>query len=130
MGEAVRQFGRYRDQLGAKLGIRPGRELRPRQRRLPTQVRLDQHRRHAMVAGDASPDDPTLADHWSQRRRKQAPPPLSAPVRQLLGVQQGRCTACGGLLLHADQHPQSPQQWEQWVRVTLVAIRKQHMSPR
>jgi hypothetical protein len=62
------------------------------------------------------------------RRRKQAPPPLSAPVRHLLGVQQGRCTACGGLLLHADQHPQSPQQWEQWVRVTLAAIRKQHIA--
>jgi RNA-directed DNA polymerase len=84
--------------------------------------------RHAMVAGAASPDDPALADYWAQRRRKQAPPPLSAPVRHLLGVQRGRCTACGGLLLHADQHPQSPQQWEQWVRVTLVAIRKQHIA--
>ena len=84
--------------------------------------------RHAMVAGAASPDDPALADYWAQRRRKQAPPPLSAPVRHLLGVQQGRCTACGGLLLHADHHPHSPQQWAQWVRVTLVAIRKQHIA--
>ncbi|MFE3785388.1 hypothetical protein ACFXPA_45265 [Amycolatopsis sp. NPDC059090] len=82
--------------------------------------------RHAMVVGNASPDDPALADYWRQRRRKQPPPPLSAPVRHLLGVQQGRCATCGGLLLHADQHPQSPQDWEQWVRVTLVAIRKQH----
>jgi RNA-directed DNA polymerase len=68
------------------------------------------------------------ADYWAQRRRKQAPPPLSAPVRHLLGVQQDRCAACGGLLLHADQHPQSPQEWEQWVRVTLMAIRKQHLA--
>jgi RNA-directed DNA polymerase len=77
--------------------------------------------------GAASPDDPALADYWVQRRRKQAPPPLSASVRHLLGVQQGRCAGCGGLLLYADQHPQSPQEWEQWVRVTLVAIRKQHI---
>ena len=52
--------------------------------------------RHAMVTGTASPDDPALADYWLQRRRKQPPPPLSAPVRHLLGVQQGRCAACGG----------------------------------
>jgi hypothetical protein len=52
--------------------------------------------RHAMVAGAASPDDPTLNDYWTERRRKQAPPPLSAPVRHLLGVQQGRCARCGG----------------------------------
>ena len=84
--------------------------------------------RHAMVTGIASPDDPALTDYWRQRRRKQPPPPLSAPVRYLLGVQQGRCAGCGGLLLHADQHPQSPQEWEQWVRVTLVAIRKQHIA--
>ena len=83
--------------------------------------------RHAMVAGAASPDDPALASYWEQRRRKQ-PPPLSASVRYLLGIQQGRCAGCGGLLLHADQHPQSPHQWEQWVRVTLIAIRKQHIA--
>lgn len=84
--------------------------------------------RHAMVLGSASPDDPALAPYWAQRRRKQPPPPLSAPVRNLLILQEGRCTACGGLLLHADQHPQSPHEWEQWVRVTLVAIRKQHIA--
>jgi hypothetical protein len=60
--------------------------------------------RHAMVVGAASPDDPALADYWSQRRRKQPPPPLSAPVRHFLGVQQGRCTACGGLLWPAVPH--------------------------
>ena len=84
--------------------------------------------RHAMVAGTASPDDPALADYWLQRRRKQPPPPMSAPVRHLLGAQQGRCAACGGMLLYADQHPQSPHEWEQWVRVTLIAIRKQRVA--
>ena len=84
--------------------------------------------RHAMVTGTASPDDPALAAYWLQRRRKQPPPPLSAPVRHLLGIQQGRCAACGGMLLHADQHPQSPHEWEQWVRVTLTAVRKQRIA--
>ena len=84
--------------------------------------------RHAMVAGTASPDDPTLTDYWRQRRRRAAPPPLNARVRHLIGVQQGRCAACGGLLHYADQHPQSPHEWEQWVRVTLVAIREQHIA--
>jgi len=84
--------------------------------------------RHAMVIGSASPDDPALAPYWAQRRRKQPSPPLSASVRNLLILQEGRCTACGGLLLHADQHPQNPHEWEQWVRVTLVAIRKQHIA--
>jgi RNA-directed DNA polymerase len=84
--------------------------------------------RHAMVPGAASPDDPALVAYWRQRRRKQPPPPLSAPVRHLLISQEGRCAVCGGLLLHADQHPQTPHQWEQWVRVTLVAIRKQRIT--
>ncbi|MBA2952043.1 group II intron reverse transcriptase/maturase [Streptomyces himalayensis] len=84
--------------------------------------------RHAMVVAAASPDDPALADYWAQRRRKQSPPPLSEPVRRLLGIQKGRCAVCNELLLHADQHPQSPHQWEQWVRVTLMAIRKQHIA--
>jgi RNA-directed DNA polymerase len=84
--------------------------------------------RHAMVAGTASPDDPALAQYWAQRRHKQPPPPLSAPVLRLLPVQHGRCASCGDLLLHADQHPQSPHEWERWARVTLTAIRKQHIA--
>jgi RNA-directed DNA polymerase len=30
-----------------------------------------------------------------------------------------------GLLLHADHEPQTPSEWEQWVKVTRKAIRKQ-----
>jgi RNA-directed DNA polymerase len=84
--------------------------------------------RHAMVVGTASPDDPALAEYWAQRRRKQMDSPLSASVRRLLKAQHGRCAVCGGLLLHADQHPQSPPEWEQWVRITLVALRKQRIT--
>ncbi|GGJ73077.1 group II intron maturase-specific domain-containing protein [Streptomyces brasiliensis] len=84
--------------------------------------------RHAMVVGTASPDDPALAEYWAQRRRKQPFPPLSELVRRLLANQAGRCVLCHELLLHADQQPQSPHEWEQWVRVTQMAIRQKYIA--
>jgi len=79
--------------------------------------------RHRMVAGTASPDDPTLTDYWYLRRRRN-PPPLGATTLLLLRAQHGRCPVCGGLLLHADHEPQSPREWEQWLKATRTAIRK------
>jgi len=76
--------------------------------------------RHQMVTKGASPDDPALAEYWAARRRRAAPPPidnLSLRLR-LLRVQRGTCPTCGELLLYADHPPQSPREWEQWVRVT------------
>jgi RNA-directed DNA polymerase len=35
---------------------------------------------------------------------------------------------CGDLLLHADKQPQSLHDWEQWLRTTRMAIRKQHIA--
>jgi RNA-directed DNA polymerase len=35
---------------------------------------------------------------------------------------------CGELLLYADHPPQSPREWEQWVRVTGKALAKRHMT--
>ena len=37
---------------------------------------------------------------------------------------EGRCPGCGGLLLHADQEPQSPDEWEQWLKGLRKAIRR------
>lgn len=79
--------------------------------------------RHRMVAGTASPDDPSLTDYWARRRRRN-PPPMGTTTLRLLQVQYGRCPLCQGLLLHADREPQSPQEWEQWLTVTRSAIRK------
>lgn len=39
---------------------------------------------------------------------------------RLLRMQNGRCPVCGDLMLHADQQPQNPQEWERW----LIALRK------
>jgi RNA-directed DNA polymerase len=51
--------------------------------------------RHQMVAADASPDDPTLAQYWAGRRHRQPAAPLNALTLGLLKAQRGRCTLCG-----------------------------------
>jgi RNA-directed DNA polymerase len=79
--------------------------------------------RHRMVAGTASPDDPSLTDYWAQRRRRN-PPPVGTTTLRLLRAQHGRCPLCRELLLHAEREPQSPQEWEQWLTATRKATRK------
>jgi len=79
--------------------------------------------RHRMVPGTASTDDPDLATFWAGRRRRQKTPLDRAGLR-LLHAQHGRCPICEDLLLHADHEPQSPHDWEQWIKVTRAAIRK------
>ena len=81
--------------------------------------------RHDLVKGAASPDDPALAEYWAKRRRKAgAELPLDSNRMRQLKAQNGRCMSCGGLLLHADHQPASPQEWEQWLTVTRKAIIK------
>jgi len=58
------------------------------------------------------------------------PPPMDTLSLRLLKAQAGRCPECGDLLLHADQPPQNPTQWEQWVRATAQALRKQSLHYR
>jgi RNA-directed DNA polymerase len=79
--------------------------------------------RHRMVAGAASPDDPSLTAYWAERRRRHKPP-LGRATLRLLQAQHGRCPICRGLLLHADREPQNPPEWEQWLAATRKAIRK------
>jgi RNA-directed DNA polymerase len=80
--------------------------------------------RHQAVKGRASPDDPDLIDYWAERRRRRKPP-LDQSRLRLLQAQRGCCPLCRDLLLHADQEPQTPDEWETWVKVTRKAIRKQ-----
>jgi RNA-directed DNA polymerase len=84
--------------------------------------------RHQLVKGKASPDDPALESYWAQRRRKGIPLPVGAMTVRLLQAQHGRCSICGGLLLHADHPPQSPGEWEAWRIVIRKAISKQYIS--
>ncbi|QNA71808.1 RNA-directed DNA polymerase [Streptomyces sp. So13.3] len=84
--------------------------------------------RHQLVKGKASPDDPALESYWAQRRRKGTPLPVDAMTVRLLREQHGRCSICGGLLLHADHPPRSPQEWEAWRVVIRKAISKQYIA--
>lgn len=80
--------------------------------------------RHDLVKGAASPDDPALTQYWAARRRRSTPPPINLTMLRQLRRQQGRCPICAGLLLHAEDQPQSPQEWEQWLRTVRKAITK------
>jgi RNA-directed DNA polymerase len=86
--------------------------------------------RHRMVKGGSSPDDSALAQYWADRRRRGVPPPLDQARLHLLKMQAGRCPLCEELLLDADHPPQTPSEWEQWVRVTGKALRKQSLTYR
>jgi RNA-directed DNA polymerase len=83
--------------------------------------------RHQLVKAGASPDDPALAEYWAKRRRRRTPP-LDRSRLRLLQAQHGRCPLCRELLLHADHEPQTPQEWETWVKATRKAIRKQAIT--
>jgi len=78
--------------------------------------------RHTLVEGTASPDDPKLAGYWAARRRRRKLP-LSQQRILLLRKQHGRCPLCGDLLLHADNEPQHPEEWEKWITAVRKAIR-------
>ena len=83
--------------------------------------------RHTLVKGWASPDDPALTSYWAARRRR-GTPPLDPPRLRLLQRQRGRCPLCGQLLLHADQEPHHPDEWEQWIKAVRTATRRQAIT--
>jgi RNA-directed DNA polymerase len=83
--------------------------------------------RHQLVPGAASPEDPTLADYWAGRRRRN-PPPVGGVTLRLLKAQHGRCSICRGPLLLADCEPQGPSDWTQWLSVTRKAVRRQAIA--
>ncbi|MBP2349143.1 RNA-directed DNA polymerase [Kribbella aluminosa] len=85
--------------------------------------------RHQLVPGTASVDDPTLTGYWARRRRRTTPP-VKDSTRRMLLRQNGKCSLCGAYLLHADHPPQTPQEWEQWLRVLKQAITKQYIAQR
>lgn len=84
--------------------------------------------RHQMVKTGSSPDDPALAEYWANRRRKTPLPPMDGLSLRLLQTQKGTCPLCGELLLAAEHPPQSPHEWEQWVRTTGKALSKRSLA--
>jgi len=85
-------------------------------------------KRHVMVKGGASKDDPGLAEYWTDRGRM-IKPPLDRHHVSLLTGQDGDCPLCGEPLLDTDDPPQSPQGWEWWyLWVTRQALRADHLT--
>jgi RNA-directed DNA polymerase len=70
-------------------------------------------RRHVMVKGTASPDDPGLAGYWRYRRDKHGPP-LDSLTLNLLSRQGYRCPLCGDRVLESGHLPASPEEWQDW----------------
>ncbi len=58
--------------------------------------------RHALVKGEASPDDPTLVEYWL-KRRAQAASELSPRHRRVAQRQSFRCEQCGGSLFNEEE---------------------------
>ncbi len=91
--------------------------------------------RHTMVRGTSSPDDPTLALYWAERRRKKPIPQMDRSTMSSLRSQNGKCSLCESSLLLADEQPQSPREWEQWLCATRKAIgrhaivKQEHAKP-
>jgi RNA-directed DNA polymerase len=79
--------------------------------------------RHQIVPGRASPDDPSLTEYWTRRRRRTALPINNTTLR-LLRAQDGRCPICKGTLDAVEDRPQLPKQWEHWLATNRTAIVK------
>jgi RNA-directed DNA polymerase len=84
--------------------------------------------RHVMVNGNASPDDPALAEYWAQRRRRHKPP-LSDGRIAMMRRQHGKCPLCGEYLFYADTEPQHPDDWAKWITGIRKAIHFQAVAP-
>ena len=70
-------------------------------------------RRHVMVKGAASPDDPGLAGYWRYRRDKHGTP-LDSSTLLLLSRQRSCCPLCGDRLIDSGHLPGSPGEWQDW----------------
>jgi RNA-directed DNA polymerase len=86
-------------------------------------------RRHVMVKGGASPDDPDLAGYWRYRRDKHGTP-LDIGAMNLLSRQRGCCPLCGDRLLTPGHLPDSPEEWHNWwLEVTRRSIERAPSAP-
>ncbi len=72
-------------------------------------------RRHVMVKGRASPDDPDLAGYWEIPAAAGHGPRSTRGTLTLLG-RQDRTAAryCGNRLIDPSRLPASPEEWEHW----------------
>jgi RNA-directed DNA polymerase len=79
-------------------------------------------RRHVMVKGWSSPDDPDLAGYWENRRRKNGRA-LDPGTLSLLTRQANQCPHCADPFLDPGHPPSSPEDWEHW----WLSVTRQHI---
>ncbi|MFI8438973.1 group II intron reverse transcriptase/maturase [Streptomyces sp. NPDC079020] len=88
-------------------------------------------RRHQLVKGKSSPDDPALHDYWNQRRRTRTPPPMDKISLTLAARQKGICPLCGqALIVGAEYEPESPREWIDWFDAMKKRLHKHHFAYR
>ncbi|NEB51922.1 group II intron reverse transcriptase/maturase [Streptomyces griseus] len=88
-------------------------------------------RRHQLVRGKSSPDDPALLDYWSQRRQTRTPPPMDKISLTLAARQKGICPLCGqALIAGAEYEPDSPREWIDWFDAMKKRLHKHHFTYR
>ncbi|MFD6438143.1 group II intron reverse transcriptase/maturase [Streptomyces venezuelae] len=88
-------------------------------------------RRHQLVKGKSSPDDPALHHYWSQRRRTRTPPPMDKISLTLAARQKGLCPLCGqALIVGAEYEPESPREWIGWFDAMKKRLHKHHFAYR
>lgn len=88
-------------------------------------------RRHQLVKGKSSPDDPTLGDYWSQRRKTRTPPPMDKISLTLAARQKGICPLCGqALIVGAEYEPDGPHEWIDWFDAMKKRLHKHHFTYR
>ncbi|QHA09481.1 group II intron reverse transcriptase/maturase [Streptomyces broussonetiae] len=88
-------------------------------------------KRHQLVKGAASPDDPALVQYWQDRRRKTTPPPMDKTSFILAVRQKGLCPLCKqALIVGAEYEPDSPREWINWFAAKKKALNKHHFTYR
>jgi RNA-directed DNA polymerase len=71
-------------------------------------------RRHVVVKGRSSPDDPDLAGYWENRRGKKHGLAADPGTLALLTRQENKCPHCTDPLIDLNRLPSSPEDWEHW----------------
>ncbi|WP_176739500.1 group II intron maturase-specific domain-containing protein, partial [Streptomyces sp. EN16] len=86
-------------------------------------------KRHVMVKGDSSPDDPDLALYWEKRRRKRVQHARMTPSKvQLAYRQKGLCSICRTDLIEgAEYQPDNVREWVEWFEAMRYRLHADHL---
>lgn len=87
-------------------------------------------RRHVMVKGSASKDDPALAAYWAERTRKGKYPQADQKrFVTLAALQKGLCPLCGvDLIEGATYEPDSVREWADWFLANARTVNAHHLT--